>query len=64
MHIENQEAIPGRGYKFDQLKYLMANGITCHGLACSYHLVTRGEASVIGKTFAHGIQLQNLIQQI
>jgi hypothetical protein len=49
VHIENQEAIPRGGYIFDQLKDLMANGITCHGLACSYHLVTRGEASTIGK---------------
>jgi hypothetical protein len=41
----------------------MANGITvddhhlnyrllkCHDLACSYSLVTRGEASTIGKSF-------------
>jgi hypothetical protein len=63
VHIGNEEACPRGGHILDQLKDLMANGITvddrhlnfrllkCHDLACSYSLVIRGEASTIGKNF-------------
>lgn len=62
--IANRKAYPNGGHILDQLCDLMQLGITidnrhlqfwlfeCHDLACSYGLVTRGVASMIGFNFS------------